>query len=313
MNIREIEIFRAVITEGSVSRAAERLRISQPAASKYIAQLERRLKLALFVRIGGRLVPTPEGTALYDQVDRLFVGLSQLEQFMKDLGEERSGHLTVACLPLLSLTAMPEVVARFMRERGSVSVALQTRSSARIMEWVAARHVDLGVCFCFSNPPGITIEPLVDLELFCALPPGDPLESRDIIEVSDLQGRDLITYGHLDRTQLWIEALLEQEKVYTRRRVQVFWTSMAMDLVMRGVGISIVDRLTASRVPGGVEQLRPFRPSLSFNLNLVWPEHWTASKLARSFALELRTYLADELALKPTEQSGPPQPVGRRL
>lgn len=288
--------------EGSVSRAAQRLMISQPAASKYVAQLERRLNLALFARKGGRLVPTPEGTALYDQVERLFLGLSQLEQFMKDLGGERQGHLTVACLPLLSLTAMPEIVANFMRERPSVSIALQTRSSARILEWVAARQVDIGVCFCFSSPPGVRIEPLVDLELFCALPPGDRLESRDIIEISDLQGRDLITYDHLDRTQFWLEALLEQEKVYTRRRVQVFWTSVAMELVMRGVGISIVDRLTASRVPGGLRQLRPFRQPLSFNLNLVWPEHWPASGLARSFARELRSYLADELSLKPVEQ-----------
>lgn len=303
MNIREIEIFRAVMMEGSVSRAAQRLMISQPAASKYIAQLERRLNLALFVRNGGRLVPTPEGTALYDQVERVFLGLSRLEQFMKDLGGERHGHLTVACLPLLSLTAMPEIMANFMRERPSVSVALQTRSSARIVEWVSARQVDLGVCFCFSKPPGILIEPLVDLELFCALPPGDPLESHDIIEIGDLQGRDLITYDHLDRTQFWLEALLEQEKVYTRRRVQVFWTSVAMELVMRGVGISIVDRLTASRIPGGVEQLRPFRPSLSFNLNLVWPEHWPASGLARSFARELRAYLAGELKLSSAEQA----------
>lgn len=301
MNIREIEIFRAVMMEGSVSRAAQRLMISQPAASKYIAQLERRLNLSLFARNGGRLVPTPEGTALYDQVERLFLGLSQLEQFMKDLGGERHGHLTVACLPLLSLTAMPEIVANFMRERPAVSIALQTRSSARIIEWVSARQVDLGVCFCFSKPPGIKIEPLVDLELFCALPPGDPLESRDIIEISDLQGRDLITYDHLDRTQFWLEALLEREKVYTRRRVQVFWTSVAMELVMRGVGISIVDRLTASRTPGGLQQLRPFRQSLSFNLDLVWPEHWPASGLARSFARELRTYLAGELKLKPVE------------
>lgn len=295
MNIREIEIFRAVMMEGSVSRAAQRLSISQPAASKYIAQLERRLGLSLFVRMGGRLVPTPEGTALYDQVDRLFLGLSQVEQFMKDLGGERRGHLTVACLPLLSLTAMPEVVANFVRERPAVSIALQTRSSARIVEWVSARQVDLGVGFCFSKPPGIIAEPLIDLQLYCALPPGDPLESREVIEIGDLEGRDLITYDHLDRTQFWLDAVLEQEKVYTRRRVQVFWTSVAMELVMRGVGISIVDRLTAARTPGGVAQLRPFKSPLSFNLNLIWPEHWPASAIAVSFAQQLREHLGKEL------------------
>ncbi|WP_188052398.1 LysR substrate-binding domain-containing protein [Aureimonas fodinaquatilis] len=294
MNIREIEIFQAVMIEGSVSKAAQRLVISQPAVSKYIAQLERRLKLSLFARHGGRLVPTPEGVALFDQVERLFTGLSQLEKFMVDLSGDRHGHLTVACLPLLSLTAMPEIVANFLKDRPSVSFALQTRSSSRILEWVAARQVDMGVCFCFAEIPGIVIEPLADLELFCALPPGDPLESKDIIEISDLQGRDLITYDHNDRTQFWLEALLDREKVYTRRRVRVFWTSVAMELVMRGVGISIVDRLTAAQVPGGLAQLRPFRPALMFNLNLVWPEHWPNSALARSFANEIRTYLAED-------------------
>lgn len=304
LSIREIEIFRAVMMEGSVSKAAQHLAISQPAASKYIAQLERRLKLALFARHGGRLLPTPEGAALYDQVERLFTGLSNLEKFMEDLSAERHGHLTVACLPLLSLTAMPEIMATFMQDRPSVSLALQTRSSARIVEWVAARQVDMGICFCFSDVPGVTIEPLVDLELFCALPPGDPLECKDIIQAADLKNRDLITYDHLDRTQFWLDAVLEREKVYAKRRVRVFWTSVAMELVMRGVGIAIVDRLTASRFPGGEKQLRPFRPALSFNLNLVWPEHWPSSALARAFAREVRTYLTTrQVASRPLGRS----------
>lgn len=312
MNIREIEIFRAVMQEGSVSGAAQRLRISQPAASKYIAQLERRLGLTLFARVGGRLAPTPEGRALYDQVDRVFLGLSHIEQFMHDLGKGKRGHLTLACLPVLSLTVMPEIVANFTRDRPEISVALQTRSSQRIVEWVAARQVDLGVCLCFSNPPGISVEPLVDLELFCALPPGDPLERKEIIEIGDLRGRDLITYDHLDRTQLWLEALLEQEKVYARRRVQVFWTSVALELVMRGVGISIVDRLTASRVPGALNQLRPFRPSLSFNLNLVWPEHWSPSIIATAFARDLREHLQRIDALERAPGREPADSVAHR-
>ncbi len=297
MNVREIEIFRVVMQEGSVSRAAQSLRISQPAASKYIAQLERRLGLALFVRTGGRLIPTPEARALFDQVDRLFLGLAQVEQFMRDLGSEKRGHLTIASLPLLSFSIMPEVVANFMRDRPDVSIALQTRSSARIVDWVAARQVDVGVCFTFSRPPGIVIEPLINLELFCAVPPGDPLEAKAVVEIGDLHGRDLITYDHLDRTQFWLEALLEQEKVYTRRRVQVFWTSVAMELVMRGVGIAIVDRLTASRIPGGLEQLRPFRPSSAFNLDLVWPEHWPTSVVASAFTNLLREHLNQMLVL----------------
>ncbi|WP_210482917.1 LysR family transcriptional regulator [Microvirga antarctica] len=304
MNVREIEIFRAVMQEGSVSRAAKHLRISQPAASKYIAQLERRLGLPLFVRSGSGLLPTPEARALFDQVDRLFLGLAHVEQFMHDLAGEKRGHLTVASLPLLAFSVMPDLVASFMKERPGASIALQTRSSARIIEWVAAGQVDLGVCFCFSKPPGIVAEPLVKLELFCAVPPGDPLEDKTIIEIGDLEGRDLITYDHLDRTQFWLDALLDKEKVYTRRRIQVFWTSIAMELVMRGLGIAIVDRLTASQIPGGMKQLRPFRPSLTFDLDIVRPEHWPSSAMTSSFAEMLRRHLNQLLE---------PAPILRRL
>lgn len=295
MNVREIEIFRAVMREGSVSRAAQKLLISQPAASKYIAQLERRVGVALFIRRGGRLLPTPEGSALYGQVDRLFSGLTQLENFIKDLGSEKQGHLTVATLPLLSLTVMPEVVSRFMAERPNLSVALQTRSSSRIVEWVAARQVDMGVCFCVANHPGVVAEPLVSLQLYCAIPPGDPLEQYDSIGIEQLAGRDLIIYDNLDHTRFWLESMLEQHNVYARRRIQVFWTSVAMELVMRGAGIALVDRLTAERIPGGVQQLRPLQPSACFDLSLVWPEHWPSSVVALSFAQSLRDYLREHL------------------
>jgi DNA-binding transcriptional LysR family regulator len=188
---------------------------------------------------------------------------------------------------------MPDVLASFMADRPNISVALQTRSSARIVEWVAARQVDMGVCFYGGQHPGVVAEPLVSLQLYCAIPPGDPLEKFDTIRVEQLAGRDLIIYDNLDHTRFWLEALLEQQKVYARRRVQVFWTSVAMELVMRGVGIALVDRLTAARIPGGLDQLRPLEPGASFDLSLVWPEHWPSSVIALSFADALREHLRD--------------------
>ncbi len=302
LNIREIEIFRVVMQEGQISRAAQRLNIAQPAVSKYIAQLERRLGLQLFLRRGGRIVPTPEATALYGQVDRVFHSLDQVERFMEDLAGQRRGHLAVACLPLLSLMVAPDAVAAFAMARPDVSITLQTRSSARIVEWVAARQLDLGVGLHFGRPAGVVAEPLVDLELFCALPPDDPLAERDVIEVGDLEGRDLITFSNHDRTQIALEALLDRVRISPRRRIQVFWSSVAMELVARGVGIALVDQLTAARLAPGLAALRPFRPRLSLDVHLFWPEHWPVSALARSFADEFRRHL--DLAMARTAPRG---------
>lgn len=288
MNVREIEIFRAVMQVGSISRAATQLRIGQPTASRYIAQLERRLKLSLFVRDGNRIAPTPEARALFEQVDRLFVGLGQIQRFMSDLSSLRTGHVTVACLPLLSLTTMPDTIAAFTRQRPDVSVAMQTRSSARILEWVAARQIDFGVGICSMKQAGVLSEPLCDLELFCALPPGDPLERKREIAVADLSGRDLIALSNHDRSQMTIDVLLDRNQVVPRRRIEVFWTSVAFELALRGTGVAFVDRLTASRVPGGLARLRRFAPRPSITLSMLWPTHWPASAIARALADDIR-------------------------
>lgn len=288
MNIREIEIFRSVMLEGSISGAATKMRIAQPAASKYIAQLERRLGLSLFRRSGNRITPTPEAQALFAQVDRLFIGLDQVERFMGDLAQSRRGHVTVACLPLLSLTVMPEVVTDFSAQRPDVSISLQTRSSARIAEWVSARQVDFGVGIYTARHPGVLVEPLVDLELYCALPVGDPLEARAEIDPQDLAGRDIVALSNHDGSQIALDALLDQYRITPRRRIEVFWTSVALELTMRGAGISLVDRLTAARVPGGLDRLRRFRPRIAIELSLMWPEHWEASAIARDLATAVR-------------------------
>ncbi len=276
--------------EGSISAAARKLFVSQPAISKYVGNLESRLGLPLFIRSGGRLLPTPEAKSLFDQIDRVFHGLSDLERFMKELGEHKQGSLVVGGLPLLSMTVLPDTIASFVRDRPDFSVNLQTRGSAGIIEWVAARHVDLGVAFDLAHlqDVDVDVEPLAELELFCALPTGHKLEAKVEIKPSDLEGEKLISFSHNDRSQFQFDALLDRNKVNPSRRIHVFWTSVAMQLVMRGVGIAMVDQITARFIPGGVERLRRFRPRQSLKLNLLWPKHWPASAAAKEFAVELR-------------------------
>ena len=301
MNIREIEIFRAVMQQGAISRAAQQLGIAQPAASKYISQLERRLGLSLFIRLGNRITPTPEAKALFVQVDRLFTGLDQVERFMNDMSQSRRGHVTVACLPMLSLTVIPDVLAAFTRQRPDVSVALQTRSSARIAEWVAARQVDFGLGLYFPRNVDVVLEPLAELELYCALPVGDQLEPRNEIGLQDLHGRDIIALSNFDRSQIALDLLLDQNKIVPKRRIEVFWKSVALELCLRGAGLAFVDKLTASRVPGGLERLRPFRPRLTLDLNIFWPSHWEASVVARVLAADIKHEVLRRIGDEPND------------
>src|SRR5690606_19395695 len=95
MNLRHMEVFRAVMLTGGVSGAAQLLHISQPAVSKMLMQSQRNLGFALFERVKGRLVPTSEAQALHAEIEALWRGVERVRDTTRELASPRSGSLTV--------------------------------------------------------------------------------------------------------------------------------------------------------------------------------------------------------------------------
>src|SRR3546814_13915584 len=141
MNFRQIEAFRTVIACGTTTRAAEILRISQPAISRLLADLERTTKLKLFDRGKGRIRPTAEGLAFYDEVQRAFIGLERLSFAAENIRSFAAGSLRVASLPVLGHAFLPRVVAAFCRDFPGISVLLPIRSSEAGTDLVPAGQV----------------------------------------------------------------------------------------------------------------------------------------------------------------------------
>src|SRR3546814_9921841 len=92
MLLREIEVFRTVMTSGTASKAAKLMGVSQPAISQALGRLEQHAGIALFLRVRGRLQPTPAAQALLIEVDRCFVGLDVIEHRLRSLRQFTGGR-----------------------------------------------------------------------------------------------------------------------------------------------------------------------------------------------------------------------------
>ena len=106
INLRQIEVFKALIDHGTVSRAAETLNISQPAASKLLMHLESDTGLKLFDRAKGRLAPTTQAMQLYSEIDRIFAGVRQVETAIAVIRREDQGRLAIRDSFLRSLAPL---------------------------------------------------------------------------------------------------------------------------------------------------------------------------------------------------------------
>src|SRR5579859_6921347 len=175
INLRQIETFKALIERGTVSRAAEAVAISQPAASKLLMHLESDTGLKLFHREKGRLTPTAQGLRLYEEIDRIFAGVRQVESAIAVVRRETQGRLIVGVLPALDGALIQRATMNFLKRNPKVYCSIQSSGSRSIAESVLARQCDVGIISSRVENPNIVTEPLLEHPLVCVMPIDHPL------------------------------------------------------------------------------------------------------------------------------------------
>ena len=113
LNLRQIEVFRAVMMAGSVTAAARTLRISQPAVSRLLRYTEDRLAAPLFSRVKGRIYPTAQARVLYEEVEKVYKGLDSVQDVARTLADNLVGQLRIVAIQLLILLSSRRVLPAF--------------------------------------------------------------------------------------------------------------------------------------------------------------------------------------------------------
>ncbi|WP_323040480.1 LysR substrate-binding domain-containing protein [Gemmobacter sp.] len=289
LNVRQIEVFKAVMECGSVSEAARRLNVSQPSVSKHLSLLEARLGMSLFLRTGNRLMPNSEAVALHQQVEQLYSGLTKLNSFMSDMAQHRHGEVQIAAMPLIAHRWLPEVVAPLLRRYTQMSASFPVRSSSWVSKWVAAGRADLGIAMPV-NEDGVIAEPLMDLPMVAVLASDHPLAAPGPLTAGDLRGESLITLSTFDYSPSFFDDLLRPMIESSGRRIQTFTTYVACELARQGLGVALVDALTAMQFQqrGTGLCVRQLEENPTIRIALLSAAHWPRSALADQFMAEVR-------------------------
>ncbi|MCL4746028.1 MAG: LysR family transcriptional regulator [Burkholderiaceae bacterium] len=290
MKIRYIEAFRAMMECGTVSAAARALRISQPAMTKLIAQLQAELDLVLFAQQGGRLAPTAEAHALAGSMNRAWRGVMELKEAAEDVRDMRSGRLTIAAFPSFAQAVMPGFIAQFVAAAPRSTIALHSQPSLRVIDWTADGQADLGIAAVLAPRPGVHVEPLGKLSAVCALPVNHRLAQRDVIHARDLRDEAFISLADVDRSRSRIEAAFEPDAVERDIRLTTPQSTLALALVANGVGASVIDDAAASLADPAKVAIRRFVPAVSFDIYLYHPANREPSQLYERFVREFRRW-----------------------
>ncbi|CAN7291113.1 aminoethylphosphonate catabolism associated LysR family transcriptional regulator [compost metagenome] len=244
MNLRQIEVFRAVMLTGSISGASKLLYVSQPAISRLMSHTEQRLGLELFRRTKGRLYPTPEARRLLGEVNAVYEGIERVNEIAEDLAANRTGSLRLTCSPNLGQTVLPRAIASFRAAHPAVRVVVRTQIPGNMLRALLSGQVDLAVSNMPLVHPNLEARLLVKNAIVALVPVDHRLATRSWVRPAELVGEDLIGYGPDVPFGLLVHEMFGSEGNQPDMRVQVEQAHVARALAQAGAGIALVDAMT---------------------------------------------------------------------
>ncbi|TQQ87506.1 LysR family transcriptional regulator [Cronobacter sakazakii] len=288
VTLRHIEIFHAVMTAGNLTEAAALLRTSQPTVSRELARFEKLIGLSLFTRSRGRLHPTVQGLRLFEEVQRSWYGLDRIISAAESLRQFRQGELSIACLPVFSQSLLPLMLKPFLDSYPDVSLNIVPQESPLLEEWLSAQRHDLGITENTATPAGTERLTLLTLNEVCVLPAGHTLADKPQLTPQDFAGENYISLSRTDSYRQLLDSLFQEHNVQRRMVLETHSAASVCAMVRAGVGVSIVNPLTALDYAATGIVVRRFSVAVPFTVSLIRPLHRPASALVEAFSQHLQ-------------------------
>lgn len=239
MNLEQLRLLRAISEHGTLTAAAERLHLSQPAATHQIHQLEKELGLPLFARSARRLQLTSIGERvlarariILDESDAIHRDIAAIQNL--DLGEVRMGGGPTATVHLL-----PNLISRFHARHPGIRFYVKEAHTREVVEWVAHGALDIGVTTLPCAHPRLAVFPWQEDHIVLVGWPGSPL-SRGPLNPNALNGAPMIYPGPDSPLRERVETAFQQVGVEPDVVMELHSPEAAKAHVMAGLGYTAI-------------------------------------------------------------------------
>lgn len=242
--LQQLRGFCYAAQAGSISRAAERLYLSQPSVSLQIQALEREFKATLFERRGPRIGLTPEGRTLYDLAAPLVEEIDQLhETFDSQRGAVEHGRLDIAAGESTILYILPNLVQQFAQVYPGIELKLHNVTGRDGLAMLRADEADFAVGSMIEVPDDIDYRPTFSYDPVLIAPLEHPLTKKKRVTIQDIAQYPLILPPRHVATWRVVDLVFEQHNVKYQVQLEAGGWEVIKKYVELGLGVSIVTTL----------------------------------------------------------------------
>lgn len=293
LSIRQLEAFQLFSRTRSVTETARLLRVSQPAVSQTLKEVEEQVGFALFNRIGGRTQLTTEALALMPDVERLLTQMSTLRGRAAELRDDKAGALAIASVPTLFTELLPSALASFRAEHEKVRLRADTFSANEVVRQIRQDKADVGFAFLPVDEMGVAVQPLMRMRVVCAVPRTHRLASKAFVTARDLHEEEVIVQNVTTPPGLVLHESLDSDPAGGWRVLDTNQSTPALHMVRHGLGIALIHPLTLSLEVSGDVVCVPLEPPIYQTLGMVYSRHRPVPRVVVRFEKHMRRSLTD--------------------
>jgi LysR family transcriptional regulator for metE and metH len=294
LEIRHLRLIQAVAEEGSVTRAGNRLHLTQSALSHQLRDAEERLGAPLFLRLNRKMIPTPAGERLLRSAQAILEELERAEREVRKSPQAPGGVLRVATSCYTCYHWLPQRLRRLHARFPGVDVRIVLEATRQPVEFLLEGRLDLAILDEKVRNRSIALRPIFSDELLLIMAPDHPLASRPFIRPEDFSGHNLIHYVPKEESSM-IQRELIPAGYIPKRVLFVPLTEAIVEMVRAGLGVSVQARWAVE--PHLETQRLAARPLSKQGFHRQWYVASLKSQATPAYVREFVKLLAEDPAV----------------
>ncbi|QEL22217.1 LysR family transcriptional regulator [Bosea sp. F3-2] len=240
MDISQLRTLIHVAELGSLSKAADRLHIAQPALSRQIRLLEDELGARLFDRHGRGMTVTEQGQDVLRHALRIMAELEEIRAVVADENAPLRGHVSIGMPPTTSDILSEPLVAAFREAHPEATLRIVSAYSGYLLDWLHRGELDATILYDPKSARTLRIQPLLEETLFLIGPPGAGLSPNRSVDFAQLEHERLLLPSRGHGLRSIVERCAEECGIFLNIKVEADNYSTLKGLVRSGHGVTVL-------------------------------------------------------------------------
>ena len=281
MELRQLEYFQMASRLRNITRAAERLRVSQPNITVAIKKLEAELGIQLFDRSQKQLSLTPEGAVFLNRVELALRNIQDAVLEVNDYKQLQKGTIKIGIPPMMGAYLFPRIFSSFQRRYSHLDIFMHEEGSVSIREQLEQDELDFGIVILSGASNHLQLLPMAKSQIVCCVPENSELAQKSALTLRDIADTNVVMLKEGSFLRQTILTKLREANITPNIVLESNQVITLKGLVANGVGVAFLLDMVVEDTPG-IKAI-PLADPIFVDVGLAWKKDRYISKAAQSF------------------------------